>query len=323
VPPATHSPAVSTALRASCNVSLLARIARTHTTDSSLRPLSLSADARARGVAAALHTSSAVGPLPALGGKLLALRGPVANGYGRGSRKLGIPTANLPCSLFQAELEQLPCGVYVGWARVRGATHKCVCNIGFSPTFAGEENPEKIVRATQRARRRGWGGRVCLLACARVLARVCMRPLTSLSHGGGASGAAVCRCVWPQVEAHIMADFESDFYGEEMCLLLLGFIRDERKFGGLDELLSTIRSDIATATAALDLTPLAEAADATWLTTPADDERSEMVLIEPTSLLQATDDVPPPPKMRAATAAASAVSIEPMPPAGFEWGVDL
>ena len=90
--------------------------------------------------------SDAVGPLPAaLDGKFPALRGPVANGFGRGSKKLGIPTANLPCSLFQDALSELPCGVYVGWAAIRGSVHKAVCNIGFSPTFAGEENPEKIV----------------------------------------------------------------------------------------------------------------------------------------------------------------------------------
>ena len=50
-------------------------------------------------------------------------------------------------ALFQEQLAELPCGVYVAWAGVRGEIHKCVCNIGFSPTFAGAENPEKIVEA--------------------------------------------------------------------------------------------------------------------------------------------------------------------------------
>ena len=36
-----------------------------------------------------------------------ALAGPVCAGYGRGSRKLGVPTANLPCSLFQSQLAEL------------------------------------------------------------------------------------------------------------------------------------------------------------------------------------------------------------------------
>ena len=190
---------------------------------------------------ARLTRSLGVGPLPAaLCGALPALRGPVANGFGRGSKKLGIPTANLPCSLFQDALEELPCGVYVGWAAVRGGVHKCVCNIGFSPTFAGAENPEKIV------------------------------------------------------EAHVMHEFDNDFYGEAMGLLLLGFIRDERKFGGLDELLSTIHSDIDTARAELDVTPLAQAAQAPWLleqaeagARAADGEEVEvrMAMLDPTELL--------------------------------------
>ena len=39
-----------------------------------------------------------------------ALCGPVATGFGRGSKKLGVPTANLPCSLFQEALADLSCG---------------------------------------------------------------------------------------------------------------------------------------------------------------------------------------------------------------------
>ena len=148
---------------------------------------------------------AAVGPLPgALGDSLPLLIGPVATGFGRGSRKLGIPTANLPCSLFQEQLVDLPCGVYAGWTGLRGGVHKCVCNIGFSPTFEGAENPEKIV------------------------------------------------------EAHIMEEFDEDFYGEMMSLLLLGFLRPERKFGGLDELLATIHADIACASEALAKPPYAE-----------------------------------------------------------------
>ena len=146
-----------------------------------------------------------VGPLPEqLENRLPLLKGPVAAGYGRGSRKLGIPTANLPSSLFQKDLTPLPCGVYVGWAGLRGNVHKCICNIGFSPTFEREENPEKIV------------------------------------------------------EAHILDEFESDFYDEEMSLLLLGFVRHEQKFSTIDELLATINADIKTAKAALDNSPYIE-----------------------------------------------------------------
>ncbi|KAJ8613481.1 hypothetical protein CTAYLR_002137 [Chrysophaeum taylorii] len=78
----------------------------------------------------------------------LFLRGPVARGYGRGSKKLGFPTANLPEDMFGAAVADLPTGVYCGWATVAdGASYPAVANVGFSPTFQGAENPVKIVEA--------------------------------------------------------------------------------------------------------------------------------------------------------------------------------
>ena len=111
------------------------------------------------------------------------LRGPVDEGYGRGGKKLGFPTANLPSSLFADALAGVPTWVYAGWAALeptseekqgRGRVHKvrkpgscrgafppgrgrspgpvlavpqAVVNVGYSPTFAGKENKEKIVEA--------------------------------------------------------------------------------------------------------------------------------------------------------------------------------
>ncbi|EEC48785.1 predicted protein, partial [Phaeodactylum tricornutum CCAP 1055/1] len=86
----------------------------------------------------------------------LRLRGKVDSGYGRGGKKLGFPTANLPSRLFQNALQDVPAGVYFGWALLesdelaapgRNIAHKAVVNVGFSPTFEGQENAEKIVEA--------------------------------------------------------------------------------------------------------------------------------------------------------------------------------
>ena len=80
------------------------------------------------------------------------LAGPVGSGFGRGSRKLGFPTANLAASLFGEALADVPTGVYFGWATIEGdepgcgRAHKAVVNIGMSPTFE-EQNPEKIAEA--------------------------------------------------------------------------------------------------------------------------------------------------------------------------------
>ena len=42
------------------------------------------------------------------------LAGAVTTGFGRGSRQLGVPTANLPPGELQEQLEGLPAGVYFG-----------------------------------------------------------------------------------------------------------------------------------------------------------------------------------------------------------------
>jgi len=207
---------------------------------------------------------ASVGPLPpTLGDSLPLLSGPVATGFGRGSRKLGIPTANLPCSLFQQQLAELPCGVYVGWAGVRGDVHKCVCNVGFSPTFEGAENPEKIV------------------------------------------------------EAHLMEEFDSDFYDEPMSVLLLGFIRPERKFSGIDELLATIRADIDAARDALESSPLVEL-QSLVAALPMGKAASFTLLELPGGLFEAPEALRDAPDE--ASSAMDSAQLAPPAPAGFEWG---
>eukprot|EP01041_Mallomonas_annulata_P000371 gene371-678_t len=74
----------------------------------------------------------------------LVLQGPVEAGYGRGSKKLGIPTANLPHFDSQIETIKYPRGVYFGWASVDAKVYAAVVNIGKSPTFVGKENPINI-----------------------------------------------------------------------------------------------------------------------------------------------------------------------------------
>jgi riboflavin kinase len=86
--------------------------------------------------------------------KTLRVRGRVAHGYGRGGAKLGFPTANLLSSTFASALESLETGVYCGFASIEDNStsavahvHPAVVNIGYSPTFAGQENAEKIIEA--------------------------------------------------------------------------------------------------------------------------------------------------------------------------------
>jgi len=83
--------------------------------------------------------------------KALWLQGPVTKGYGRGSKKLGVPTANLPHFHEQLGRAHFERGVYLGWGCIQNDASKTVmpfvANIGVSPTFAGQENPVNIVEA--------------------------------------------------------------------------------------------------------------------------------------------------------------------------------
>lgn len=54
------------------------------------------------------------------------------------------------------------------------------------------------------------------------------------------------------METHILHEYAKDFYGQELKLVILGYLRPERNFGSLDELIGTIKNDIAQAKVELD-----------------------------------------------------------------------
>lgn len=73
----------------------------------------------------------------------LQLASTVVTGFGRGSRQLGVPTANMDPGPLEQQLKQLPQGVYFGWAQLTptegspaadAAVHKMVMNVGQRPT---------------------------------------------------------------------------------------------------------------------------------------------------------------------------------------------
>lgn len=49
------------------------------------------------------------------------------------------------------------------------------------------------------------------------------------------------------VEVHIMHEFERDFYGSHMNLVILGFIRPEYDYVSVESLVEDIRTDIQVA----------------------------------------------------------------------------
>uniref|UniRef100_A0A2P2M3T7 riboflavin kinase n=2 Tax=Rhizophora mucronata TaxID=61149 RepID=A0A2P2M3T7_RHIMU len=123
--------------------------------------------------------------------------GAVIKGFGRGSKILGIPTANLSTQGYSALLSEHPSGVYLGWAGLstRGV-YKVVMSIGWNPYF---NNTEKTI------------------------------------------------------EPWLLHEFDGDFYGEELRLAIVGYIRPETNFPSLESLVAKIHEDGRIAERALDL----------------------------------------------------------------------
>lgn len=123
--------------------------------------------------------------------------GPVVKGFGRGSKVLGIPTANLSTAGYASLLSEHPSGVYFGWAGLstRGV-FKMVMSIGWNPYF---NNTEKTI------------------------------------------------------EPWLLHDFDEDFYGEELHLIIVGYIRPEANFSSLESLIERIHEDGRIAEEALEL----------------------------------------------------------------------
>ncbi|KAK3014584.1 hypothetical protein RJ639_009817 [Escallonia herrerae] len=123
--------------------------------------------------------------------------GPVVKGFGRGSKVLGIPTANISTKGYSTLLQEHPSGVYFGWAGLSmKGVYKMVMSIGWNPYF---DNAEKTI------------------------------------------------------EPWLLHEFDEDFYGEELRLAIVGYIRPEANFSSLEDLIKRIHEDRKMAEKALEL----------------------------------------------------------------------
>ncbi|ELT90094.1 hypothetical protein CAPTEDRAFT_89069 [Capitella teleta] len=63
-------------------------------------------------------------------------QGKVIKGFGRGSKELGIPTANFPDTVVDQLPEAFEAGIYYGWASIDGeAVHRMVMSVGWNPFY--------------------------------------------------------------------------------------------------------------------------------------------------------------------------------------------
>ncbi|PYH90662.1 putative riboflavin kinase [Aspergillus ellipticus CBS 707.79] len=138
------------------------------------------------------------------------LSGPVIKGFGRGSKELGIPTANIPAEGL-AEYPDLSVGVYYGvvaldparFAHEDAAILPAVLSIGYNPFYKNETKSIEIH---------------------------IMPALSAPSPTATADGP---------VTFHKLPDF----YGTPLRLLILGYIRPEFDYVSLEALVEDIRVD--------------------------------------------------------------------------------
>ncbi|KAI9319805.1 hypothetical protein BX666DRAFT_1916479 [Dichotomocladium elegans] len=119
--------------------------------------------------------------------------GTVVSGFGRGSKELGIPTANLSEDALQAMTSEFTSGVYYGWTQIgakNSEVYPMVMSLGWNPYYKNEKR----------------------------------------------SG-----------EVHIIHEFPEDFYGVDIRVIVLGYIRPEQNYPSLDALIRDIRTDVEVA----------------------------------------------------------------------------
>ncbi|ORX79887.1 riboflavin kinase [Anaeromyces robustus] len=117
------------------------------------------------------------------------LKGEITKGFGRGSRELGVPTANLPQDVADSAASVLETGVYYGWARAchTDKVYPMVMSYGWNPFYKNEKR---------------------------------------------------------SAEVHLINTFPEDFYGEELRVIVLSYIRPELNYTTLDALIKDIMFDI-------------------------------------------------------------------------------
>ncbi|KAK4128459.1 riboflavin kinase [Parathielavia appendiculata] len=153
----------------------------------------------------------------------LRMSGQVISGFGRGSKELGIPTANLPVDdALTPWISSVPSGVYFGWASLNlPPSHPDSTPTPTTPTTTETEIPDW----SSSSRTRGANG-------------FTVYPMV-MSIGYNPFYKNTVR----SAEVHVLHDFGADFYGAEMRLLITGFIREEKDYSGLEALIADIKFD--------------------------------------------------------------------------------
>ncbi|KAL4957966.1 riboflavin kinase-domain-containing protein [Aspergillus filifer] len=169
------------------------------------------------------------------------LSGPVIKGFGRGSKELGIPTANIPIDGLEEVLpKELGVGVYFGVVTLDPAT---------APKGAdGDANGEKTMsEAPILPAVLSIGYNPYYKNTARSIEIHILPSLTTPSPTSEPSSQTTNNSSEKKVTFHKLPDF----YGTKLNLLMLGYIRPEYDYVSMEALVEDIRVDCEVARASL------------------------------------------------------------------------
>ncbi|WEW57981.1 riboflavin kinase [Emydomyces testavorans] len=180
------------------------------------------------------------------------LSGPVIKGFGRGSRELGIPTANIPADELSAHPD-LKSGIYYGVAALDPAKFKpnnntqenqpsndettifpCVLSIGYNPFYKNTVRSVEIHILPHLSLQSS--------PSASPLHSPSPEPTSSDSDATNDNANASASTNKPPHTRHHFHYFP-DFYGTPLNLLILGYIRPEYDYVNLEALVEDIRID--------------------------------------------------------------------------------
>ncbi|KAF7943996.1 hypothetical protein EAE96_010407 [Botrytis aclada] len=139
----------------------------------------------------------------------LRMEGEVVSGFGRGSKELGIPTANIPVTNVPW-IDTAPSGVYFGYAA-----------LSLPPSHPSLQTPSPSPSPTQTTR---------------------LYPMV-MSIGYNPFYRNTVR----SAEVHLLHKFAQDFYGCNMRVEILGYIRPELDYVDKESLVRDIETDIEVA----------------------------------------------------------------------------
>ncbi|KAG6304152.1 riboflavin kinase [Claviceps aff. purpurea] len=151
------------------------------------------------------------------------MEGKVIAGFGRGSKELGIPTANLPVDSTQTPwIDAISSGVYFGYASLQTipSSHAERTSSSSSSSSYSSSGPSAPAPVS------GIGPEPALF------------PMV-MSIGYNPFYKNTVR----SAEVHILHKFEADFYGAHMRLLIVGFIREEKDYVSREALIEDIEED--------------------------------------------------------------------------------